>query len=584
MIHGADLVIRNGTIFDGTGGVPYVGTIAVKDGLIVQGSSGTAQGKEEIDARGLMVTPGFVDVHTHYDAQLTWSNRISPSSSHGVTTVVTGNCGVGFAPCRPEDRARLIRLLEGVEDMPEIVLAEGLPWDWESFPEFVAAISRRAHDIDFAVQLPHAAVRVFVMGERAVDGAASTEGDRREMRRIAAAAIRAGALGFGTSRNVGHRANDGSVIPTAHSEEPELLAIAKGMEDAGGGVIQAILSIRDPIPDFELFRRIASQTNSPFSFTLLEMRSAEDEWRELLARVEQANRVGGPLTTAQVFPRSQGFLMGLNLSMHPFSTHPTYERLALLPFAARVEELRRPEVRAAILAERPREPMQPFHMLARQFDAIYPLGRTPDYEPPPDRSLQAIAETRGRTADEVAYGCLLEGDGNGLLLMTAVNYVGRNLDHVREMLVHPHTVPALGDGGAHYGLLCDSTYPTFMLSHWGRDRRTGRIPLEEIVRRLSSLPAAMVGMRDRGAIRPGLKADLNIIDFDRLKLHAPEVRFDMPAAGRRVYQAADGFVATIVSGEIIQRDGEPTKALPGRLATRSGRPAVKPAAAESPLS
>ena len=568
MAHEADLILRGGTIFDGSGGEPYEGDVAVRDGLIVEAGSVPGRAREEIDARGLMVTPGFVDVHTHYDGQLTWSERVSPSSSHGVTTVVTGNCGVGFAPCRPGDRERLIHLLEGVEDMPEVVLAEGLPWDWESFSEFVAAVERRPHDIDFALQLPHAAVRVFVMGERAVDGAISSQADRAEMRRIAADAVRAGALGFGTSRSIGHTSNDGSVIPTAHAEEAELLAIASGMRDAGGGAIQAILDAVEPVPDFERFRRIAAETGSPFSFTLLESEFDGGAWRELLARVEDANRDGGPPVTGQVFPRAPGVLLGLNLSLHPFTTHPTYARLASLPLAQQVRELRKPEVRSAILSEEPGVPDLPIFLVARHFASIYPLGDPPNYEPTPDQSLQAIAQARGVSADEVAYDALLENGGHSLLLMTAANYVEQNLDHVREMLVHPCTVPGLGDGGAHYGLLCDSTYPTFLLSYWGRDRASGRIPLPELVRRLSARPAAMLGLADRGEVRPGRRANLNLIDFDRLELHAPHVRFDMPAGGRRVSQEAEGYVATIVGGEVIQRDGRPTGALPGQLVRR----------------
>lgn len=567
----ADLVIRGGTVFDGSGGEPFEADVAVADGRVICVGAFAGSGREEIDARGRMVTPGFVDVHTHYDGQLIWSERLSPSSSHGVTTVATGNCGVGFAPCRPEDHTRLIKLLEGVEDMPEVVLADGLTWDWESFPQFVEAVKRRRHDLDFALQLPHSALRMYVMGERALDRAEATSEEIARMRDLAREAVQAGAFGFGTSRNIFHTTLAGEVIPTAHTPEAELTAIAQGVRDGGGGVIQAILNVETPRPDLEMFRRVAERSGCPLSFTLLQVGGPDREsWKDLLAMTHEARAAGVPVT-GQVFPRPVGVLLGLDASYHPFSAHPAYLRIADLPLAARVAEMRRPEVRAAILADTPEPRGMLFYRLARAFDIIYPLGDPPNYEPDRSTSLAAIAAARGVSPDEVAYDLLLEDDGHALLLQTIANYADRNLDAAREMLVDPATVPALGDGGAHYGMICDSTYTTFMLSYWGRDRRQGRLPLPELVRAMTSKPAAMLGLADRGRIAPGLKADLNVIDFDRMSLKAPRMVRDLPSGGRRLTQDATGYVATFVSGEAIQRGGAPTDALPGRMVERSSR-------------
>jgi len=575
----ADLVIRGGTIFDGMGGEPYVADIAITNGRIIAIGAVPEVGREEIDARGKMVTPGFIDVHTHYDGQLIWAERMSPSSAHGVTTVVTGNCGVGFAPCRPEDHTRLIKLLEGVEDMPEVVLADGLTWDWETFPDFIEALKRRKHDIDFAVQLPHSALRMYVMGERALDHEVATEEDMAQMRVIAREAIEAGALGLGTSRNIFHTTLDGVVIPTAHTPEAELRAIAEGMSEAGGGVIQAILNIEHPKPDLEMFHSVATHTGSPLSFSLFQASYDKHDWKDILETVRVANDGNGPRVTAQVFARPIGVLLGLDASYNPFSAHPAYCAIADLPLEERVAEMRKPEVRAAIIADKP-EPRGMFvYAVARRFETIYALGASPNYEPAPEDSVTAIAAARGVSPDEVVYDMLLEQDGHALLLQTAANYQENNLDAVHAMLTHPNSVPALGDGGAHYGMICDSTYTTFMLAYWGRDRKAARIALPEIVRKMTSKPAAMLGITDRGRIAPGLKADVNVIDFDKLTLHAPRMVRDLPSNGRRLTQDADGYLATIVSGEVIMRNGQPTGALPGRMVERTAL-AVQPLAAE----
>jgi N-acyl-D-aspartate/D-glutamate deacylase len=510
---------------------------------------------------------------------LIWAERLSPSSSHGVTTVVTGNCGVGFAPCRPQDHTRLIKLLEGVEDMPEVVLADGLTWDWESFPEFVEALKRRKHDIDFAVQLPHAALRMYVMGERAADFEVATEADLARMRVLAREAIEAGALGLGTSRNIFHTNLDGTVIPTAHTPEAEYKAIAEGMNEAGGGVIQAILNVQYPKPDLEMMRRVSTETDTPLSFSMFQVGGPDkDNWRDILDSVAAANE-DGPRTTGQVFARPVGILLGLDASYNPFSAYPAYQAIADLPLAERVKKMRQPEVRAAILADAPEEKGMVFFAAARAFEKIYELGSPPNYEPDPSTSVAALARAKqGSTPEEIVYDMLLENDGHALLLQTAANYEDHNLEAVREMITHPNTVPALGDGGAHYGMICDSTYTTFMLSYWGRDRKSERIEMPEVIRAMTAKPAAMLGITDRGVVKVGKKADLNVIDLDRLALHAPTMVCDLPSGGKRLSQEADGYVATIVSGEVIMRGGVPTGALPGRMVERSSQAAPAMAA------
>ncbi len=568
-----DLVILGGTILDGTGAPGFTGDVAVHDGLVVAVGAVGGSATREIDAAGMIVTPGFIDVHTHYDGQLTWSEEASPSSGHGVTTVVLGNCGVGFAPCRPADRHRLVQLLEGVEDIPEIVMTEGLPWDWETFPDFIAALRRRRHDIDYAVQLPHAAVRVFVMGERAVDREQATDTDLAAMREIARAAVEAGALGIGTSRSIFHKSPDGSIIPTAHAAQRELLTLALGMRDAGGGSIQAILSVEDTIGDFDLVRQVAAETDSPMSYTLVQAR--DGRWRQLLARTAAAN-LDGPPVTGQVLPRPVGMLLGLSVSFNPFLAKPAYARIAHLPLAERVALMRTPEVREAILADTAADLPLPGYSFSRWFEMMFVFGDPPNYEPPREDNVLVRAQAAGVAPDEIVYDLLLEDEGRSLLLVTIGNYADGSLEPVREMLQAPHTVPGLGDGGAHYGMICDSTYPTFMLTYWARDRAGGRIPLPEVIASLTSRPAAMLGLTDRGRLQIGSRANVNVIDFEHLRLHAPRVIADLPGGGRRIVQDADGYVATLVGGQVVQWQGRPTGARPGTMATRercAGHPA-----------
>ena len=566
-----DLVIRGGVIADGTGGDLRDGDVAVKDGRIAAVGAFAGSGAEEIDARGKLVTPGFVDVHTHYDGQLTWGERMTPSSSHGVTTVVTGNCGVGFAPCRPQDRDAMIRLMEGVEDIPEAVMAAGLPWDWESFPDFLNSIERRSHDVDFAVLLPHSPMRVFVMGQRAIDLEPANEEDRKRMRAIAREAMRAGAIGFSTSRNVYHKASDGRFVPSFNSEESEIREIALGMTDAGSGLLQAVLLTEQPsLEDFERFHRIARAANVPLSYTLLSTAEAPDLWREVMRSVERDNAQGMQITP-QVFNRGVGVVFGLDSNFSPFSALPYYhENLAPLPPQERIARMRQPEVRAALIADQGR-PDLPLYVPTHDFGQLYAMEHPVDYEPHPSKSVAALAAARGVSPYEILYDMVMADDGRGKVMMTAMNYTRSNLDHMYELMMRDDTVLGVGDGGAHCGIICDASYTTTALTLWSRDRTRGeRIPLQRTIKMLTQATANLYGMTDRGRLAVGLKADVNVIDFDNLQLDPPTVIKDLPGGGTRLVQHAHGYDLTLVSGQAIQRQGTPTSALPGKL-IRSGQ-------------
>lgn len=567
-----DLVIRGGTVADGTGGELRETDVAVHDGRIVQVGLIDDTGREEIDARGLLVTPGFVDVHTHYDGQLTWSEQLSPSSGHGVTTVVAGNCGVGFAPCREQDRDNLIRLMEGVEDIPEIVMSDGLPWDWNSFPDYLDSIERRPHDIDFAMLLPHSPLRVFVMGERALNLEPATDADKARMRQLTCEAAKAGALGFGTSKSIFHKASDGGSIPSMGAEASELEEIVSGLSDAGRGTFQAITSTRNPtVDDYRFFHAVARKTGRPLTYTLLQFNAPEisDLWREIMDEVER-DRADGVDIRPQVFNRPVGNILGLDASFNPFCMHPYYvEHLRGLPHKELVAEMRKPEVRARLIVPEG-EMLHPYRSTMRRFDEMYPMGEFADYEPDPSTSIEATARARGVTPDEVAYDYLLEQGGTAKLLVALSNFAAGNLDATLELMKREDTVLALGDGGAHYGIVCDATYTTYTLSHWARDRRRERLDLSTAVSMLTGRPASLHRFRDRGLIAPGMKADLNIIDMDRLKLYSPTMVYDLPKGGKRLAQRADGYVATLVSGVAIRREGEDTGARPGRLVRDAG--------------
>lgn len=574
-----DLVIRNGLIVDGTGGAPYPGDVAVLAGRIAAVGNVDGSGREEIDAAGQIVTPGFVDVHTHYDGQATWENTLSPSSNHGVTTVVTGNCGVGFAPVRPGDHDALIQVMEGVEDIPELVMAAGIPWNWETFPEYMDALAARQFDIDVAVQIPHSPVRVYVMGERGMANAASTEEDRAEMTRLVTEAIAAGAVGVSTSRSVGHRLKNGDFAPSVMTEKAELLALAQGLRDAGAGVFQLITELRhDTTEEMDLVAEIATTAGRPTSFTLLESPTAPEKWRVMLDRIDAANAAGLEVR-GQVFPRPVGVLLGLDLSMHRFVLRPSYQAIAHLPLDQRVAKMRLPEVKAAILSEASGTDPQPnVNMLINSLDRLFELTDPVNYAPSADQSLQARAAAAGRDVDEFIYEALLADEGRNILYVPGANFVGCSLDATRTMMASPNTILGLGDGGAHYGFICDASFPTFALTHWVRDAAPDqRFPLEWMIAELTSRPAQALRLADRGRIAPGLRADLNVIDLDALTLYAPRVVHDLPKQGRRLRQQARGYAATIVAGEVTYREGVPTGALPGRLLRGEGCHIPQPA-------
>lgn len=554
-------VIRGGTIADGSGGELFEADVAVQDGLIVAVGRGVGGGLEEIDARGLLVTPGFVDVHTHYDGQLIWEDRVTPSSVHGVTTVVTGNCGVGFAPCRVQDHDTLVELMAGVEDIPEVVMTDGLPWTWESFPEYLDAVGARPHDVDVAAMIPHSALRLYVMGDRAVARERATPDDVARMADLTRDAMSAGALGVGTSRQLQHRSITGEPIPTVRAAEDELRAIMAAMAETGSGVFQLVSdfsSWQDVDGEFAMFRRLVAATGRPLSFTLNQKHRQPEEWRHLLHLTEQARAEGLPIR-AQVLGRPTGLLLGHELTRSPFADSGTYVALASLPLDQRIAELKRPEVRELVLDEMGPESPGAWEM---QFE----LKDPPNYEPEPSESFAARAAREGTTPQAIAYDALLEDGGRRLILHTFQNYAAGSLDACYEMMTSEATILGLGDGGAHCGLVCDASYPTTMLAYWTRDRVRGpRLDVADVVRALAYDTAAAVGLLDRGRVAPGAKADLNLIDYDHLQNRLPEVVHDLPAGGRRIVQRADGYRATIVDGIVTYRDGEPTGALPGSL-------------------
>jgi len=570
-----DLVVRGGTIVDGTGAPRFKGDVAVKDGVIAAVGTFEGEGREEIDATGRIVTPGFVDIHTHYDGHATWTDRMLPSSQHGVTTVLAGNCGVGFAPCKAQDRDRLVALMEGVEDIPEPVMTAGLPWNWESFPDYLDSIEGRAYDIDIATQVPHAPLRVFVMGDRAAERDPATSEDIAEMARLAREAIEAGALGFSTSRTINHKANDGTLTPTYTAASDELAGIARGVAESGKGVLQFISDFDDLESEFDIVERMVAESGRPLSLSLLQSSRNPDNWRGLLGKVEQA-RAGGAPIRAQIAGRPVGLIVGFEFSRHPFISCPSYQEVAHLDMPHRLEALRDPARKARVLAEQADLTDEASVMLSNRFGGMYEMTDDPDYEPSKDDSIAARAEREGRSAVEFAYDVLV--DGSGVIYAPAANYIDNSLVPIRTMMAHESTTFGLGDGGAHCSFICDASLPTYYLKRWvAPDGVTqdpeGRMPLETVIRKLTTDTADLVGLGDRGQIKVGLRGDLNVIDLDNVMLMKPESIGDLPNGARRLHQRAQGYDATIVAGEVTYRNGEPTGALPGRL-VRGSRPRV----------
>jgi N-acyl-D-aspartate/D-glutamate deacylase len=557
-----DLLVRGGTLIDGTGAPRATRDVGVRDGRIVAVGRVDEPARRTLDADGLWVTPGWVDVHTHYDGQVTWDSLLTPSCWHGVTTVVMGNCGVGFAPVRPGSHEYLIKLMEGVEDIPGTALAEGITWEWESFPEYLDAVERIPHALDVGAQVPHAALRFYVMGERGADHTVHPTPDEIDtMGRLVCEAVRAGALGFTTSRTRNHRASDGRFTPSLTATADELVGISRRFGEAGAGVFEIVSDFPDGAAEWKLLREMVAASGRPMSISIAQSDVSPDAWRGSLRQLEEANAAGLPMR-GQVAARAIGTLLGLEATLHPFVSHPSFAALAALPLAEKVARLRDPDVRRRLLAE---EPAPGLRMFADP-ERIFVLGDPPDYEPPREASVAAEARRRGVSPVELLLDLMLADGGRALLYRPLLNYSSFDLGAIREMLMHPLTVPGLGDAGAHCGLICDGSFPTYLLLHWGRTRTRGaKLPVEELVKRQTADTAALVGLADRGAIQPGKKADLNLIDPDALALAHPEIVYDLPAGGKRLVQRARGYRATLVSGEVAMENGEPTGALPGKL-------------------
>ena len=570
-----DIVIRGGTILDGSGAEAFTGDVAVDGGKIAAIGGKAGPGRREIDAGGLLVTPGWVDVHTHYDGQATWDPVLAPSSWHGVTTILFGNCGVGFAPVKKEHQAGLIDLMEAIEDIPGSALAEGLKWDWESFPEYLDALDRMPRTIDIGAQIPHHPLRVYVMGQRAIDREAATPADIAEMKRLTEEALRAGAFGFTTSRTYSHKTNDGDLVPGHFAEEAELFGIGQALGVTRTGAFGMNSDFVDEAAELDWMTRLSQDTGRPVWFLLTDRTKDPERWKRLMAGVHAARAKGGNIT-AQVAGRPVGVIQGIAGSFNPFSIRPSYLPLEQLSPRERLQRMRDPELRRRLLAEEPSERQLARLSQARQnmvgrWDKMFVMaGAAPDYEPTPEKSIAAIAARGNRSPQEVAYDYLTEGLDR-FLFFPIVNYSEGDHTTVREMLTDTGTLLGLSDGGAHCGAIVDASVPSFMLSHWGRDRSRGPgLPLPQLVKMQTSETADFFGFNDRGRLSPGLRADINLIDFDRLQLRQPEVAYDLPAGGRRLVQRVDGYRATLVGGAPVFENGEDTGARPGRL-VRAGR-------------
>ena len=547
-----DVVIRGGTVVDGTGGAARTADVALTDGMVAEVGRVSERGRREVDASGALVTPGFVDIHTHYDGQATWDDRLQPSSGQGVTTVVMGNCGVGFAPVRPADRQQLIELMEGVEDLPGTVLHEGLPWTWESIGQFLDALESRPHDIDCAAQVCHGPIRLYVMGQRGADREAATVEEIEEMGRLAAEGVAAGALGFTTSRTLNHRTSRGEPTPTLTAAREELVGIAVAIGETGSGVLQVISDFPDFDHEVETLYEMMRVSGRPLSISLAQS-APGDGYRRSLQALERANEAGLRMR-AQVAARAIGAMVSLEGTVNPWKRSPTFQS---------APDLGDPEVKGRILAE-----IADLGGLRLPFQRLFELGDPPDYEPDARSSVAARAAEEGRSPEDVLYDLLLAGP----VYMPVLNYFDGNLDAVGKMLAHPHSVPGLGDGGAHVGTICDASFATTLLTHWGRDRRGGPVfDLPWIVARQCRATAETVGLLDRGLLAPGYKADVNIIDFERLRLGPPRIVADLPAGGKRLMQDAHGYLHTFVSGVEVYAEGEATGELPGRL-VRGAKP------------
>ncbi|MDT5347510.1 MAG: N-acyl-D-amino-acid deacylase [Mycobacterium sp.] len=583
-----DLKIIGGTVVDGTGAERYRADIGIKDGKIVdvvrrganaQGAAGleTAEAAETIDASGHVVAPGFVDIHTHYDGQVSWDSLLEPSSGHGVTTVVTGNCGVGFAPVRPGTEEWLIKLMEGVEDIPGTALTEGIAWGWESYPEYLDAIGKQNFAIDVGSQVAHGSVRAYAMGERGARNEPATPEDIEAMSRLVTEAMEAGALGFSTSRTLAHRAMDGEPVPGTFAAEDELFGLGRAMAAGGQGVFElapqgaAGEDIVGPKKELEWMRRLGREIDRPVSFALIQVDADPKLWREQLD-VSAAAHAEGSRLHPQIAARPFGMMIGFQ-GHHGFTHRPTYRRLkAECSRDELAQRLADPVVKAAILSEDdlPVDPSQLFDgmfaMVQHSLGRLYALGNPPDYEPTPDRTVAAIAKARGEDPLSTLYDLMLEANASAMLMLPLFNYADGNHDAIREMMLHPAGVLGLSDGGAHCGMICDASYPTFLLTHWARDRKRGeKLSLEYVIRKQSHDTAQLFGLTDRGTIEPGKKADINVIDMDALTLHPAAMAFDLPAGGNRILQGASGYAATIVSGTVTRRKDVDTGARPGRL-------------------
>ena len=565
-----DLIIKNGRIVDGTGQDAYAGDIAIKDGVIAAIGTVDGSAKQQIDAKRHLVTPGWVDTHSHMDGQATWDPFCSPANHHGITTLVMGNCGIGFAPCKPNETAhqQLIEVVEDVEDIPGAALAEGVKWNWESFPEYLDALDEIPRAVNVAAQVPHCAIRTYVMGDRGANNERATPEDVEKMSQLVAEGIAAGAVGFTTSRTELHKTRNGLSMPGTYSEEDELFGIGQKMGELGKGFYGMVSDWEDDAwrDEMEWMKRLSIENNCRFNFVLFYQ--TNEQWervKEQLAFVEQANKEGAQLV-AHVGARPVNVLMSYHGTVNPFFMHQNFGPLTVLSPEERIERLKDPEVRAAILAEEtPAMGIEVADRMARDFHLMYELGEQPDYEQSPDQSIAAKAERAGVSPQEYAYDALLKRDGKAMLYFPFMGYDQGNLDRQFDMLKDQNTVISLADTGAHCGVLSDASMPTFLLSHFARDRKGSQFSIEEAVKMHTHDTARAVTLEDRGTLEVGMRADINVIDYEQLKVLAPEVIYDLPAGGKRVFQKANGYKYTLVAGEVIMQDGVETDARPGSL-------------------